>query len=97
LSSIVKPGWWRKIKGLNEAVQKLGTLAAVAKYCNIAPASLQDWSVTGVPPGLRCAQISILTGLELYEIRPDQYGKLAPKKASRTQKRKTSQSLEKAA
>lgn len=60
----------RARRALDEAKQKAGTSAELARLLGITPQAISDWEIT---PPLRVLPIEEATGVTRYDLRPDVY------------------------
>jgi len=59
--------------GLEEAAEKLGSKAQLAKALRLTRSAISQWR--NGPPPERCIEIERLTGVSRHRLRPDVFGK----------------------
>ena len=63
----------------SEIIDRLGGTAAVARMCNVRPASVSEWRKRGVPV-TRCLAIESASEGQVtrHQLRPDVFGETPP-------------------
>ncbi len=61
---------------LHQAIEFLGSQAALARRIGIRPQAVQQWTTTGRVPADRCLAVEHATGgkVSRYDLRPDVFG-----------------------
>jgi hypothetical protein len=58
---------------LDRAISKAGGMRELARQMKITPQALSGWRLRGSIPHMRARQVSEITGIPIWELRPDVY------------------------